>query len=134
MASAPAYIEIALSSLTPPGAELARVCVRRAAGSACPEPLDASPFSYQWTARHDAGALPAPPSTGHYALALSSLQEAKAAMDAEFQRLLGKAPAAAAEGGGGGAGAGAGEGAASGGGPCSAAESASKKARLDSHQ
>ena len=132
------FVSITLSALAPsPAAPLAQVRVLRAPGSAHPEPLDASPYSYQWTARHDGGALPEPSATGHYALALSALQEAKASMDLEFQRLLGKAPAAAAgaageAGGGGGAAAAA---AASEGGACAEAaselERSEKKARLD---
>ena len=95
------YVTITLAALASPQLPLAQVSISRAPGSAHPEPLDAAPFSFQWTARHDSGALPEPPATGHYALALSALQEAKATMDLEFQRLLGKAPPAAAQGEGG---------------------------------
>jgi hypothetical protein len=52
--------------------------------SAAPEAVDDSPYSFQWTGRHDGGALPAPPERGHYALSLSALAEAKSAMDAHF--------------------------------------------------
>jgi hypothetical protein len=138
-AAADPFVSITLSALSPsPAAPLAQVHVLRAPGSAHPEPLDASPYSYQWTARHDGGALPEPSATGHYALALSALQEAKASMDLEFQRLLGK-PAAAAgaagEAGGGGGGAAAAAAAAGEGGACAEAaselERSEKKARLD---
>ena len=137
------FVSITLSALSgAPAPPLAQVHIHRAPGSAHPEPLDASPYSFQWTARHDGGALPAPAATGHYALALSALQEAKASMDLEFQRLLGKAPAAAAAaadgaleegGGGGGGGAAAAAGAAVGSGAETASElkRSEKKARLD---
>ena len=102
------YIEITLhaqqASVEHSAPPLAHVSVGRAPGSVCPEPLDASAYSFQWTARHDGGALPAVADRGHYALALSSLTEAKATMDLEFQRLLGKAPPAG-QGGAGAAGA-----------------------------
>jgi hypothetical protein len=94
------FIEITVTSLEPAAqlpassAPLAHLSITREPGAVCPEPLDATPFSFQWTARHDSGELPPVPSTGHYALAVSSLQEAKSRMDAEFQRLLGKAPKA----------------------------------------
>jgi hypothetical protein len=135
-AAADPFVSITLSALSPsPAAPLAQVHVVRAPGSAHPEPLDASPYSYQWTARHDGGALPEPSATGHYALALSALQEAKASMDLEFQRLLGK-PAAGAAGEAGGGGGGAAAAAAAGeGGACAEAaselERSEKKARLD---
>jgi hypothetical protein len=105
---ASSYIEITLqaqqASDEPSAPPLAHVSVGRAPGSVCPEPLDSSAYSFQWTARHDGGALPAVADRGHYALALSSLTEAKATMDLEFQRLLGKAPPAG-QGGAGAAGA-----------------------------
>ena len=71
------------------------IAVSRDPSSAAPEAIDATPFSFQWTGRHDGGPLPQPPDSGHYALALSALAEAKAAMDAHFAR---EAAAAAAAG------------------------------------
>jgi hypothetical protein len=72
------------------------IAVSRDPSSAAPEAIDATPFSFQWTGRHDGGPLPQPPDSGHYALALSALAEAKAAMDAHFAREAAAATAAAA--------------------------------------
>ena len=72
------------------------IAVSREPSSTAPEAIDATPFSFQWTGRHDGGPLPQPPDSGHYALALSALAEAKAAMDAHFAREAAAAGAAAA--------------------------------------
>ena len=60
------------------------ISISRDPTSTAPEPIDNAPYSFAWTGRHDGAALPQPPEGGHYALALSALAEAKAAMDAHF--------------------------------------------------
>ena len=94
---------MALVKITITGAPA--ISISRDPSSTAPEPVDNAPYSFAWTGRHDGGALPQPPEGGHYALALSALAEAKAAMDAHFtaaadrERETAAAAAAAAAGG-----------------------------------
>jgi hypothetical protein len=73
---------VPLVTITIDGAPAIAAC--RDSQSLYSEAVDDAPFSFAWTARHDGGPLPPPPAAGHYALALSALAEAKAAMDAHF--------------------------------------------------
>lgn len=64
------------------GARLANKSVSRPIDALAPELVDGSPFSFQFTGRHDAGILPVINSTGHYALLLECVAEAKNIADA----------------------------------------------------
>lgn len=63
------------------GARLASASVSRASGGSAPEFVDGSPFSFSFTGRHDGGMLSDTPSTGHYALLLECVAEAKGIAD-----------------------------------------------------
>ena len=65
--------------------------ISRAPSARAAEPLDAAPFSFLFTGRHDGGALPLPTDAGHYALLLDAVADAKARVEAAL------APAIAAE-------------------------------------
>lgn len=77
---------------TPGGGERAVVVARdEAAPPPASEPVDAAPFSFGFTGRHDGGALPAP-GRNVYSHLLDAVAEAKAATDGYLVSLL---PAAA---------------------------------------
>ncbi len=82
---------------TAPAAPPFSVAVSRDAAAPAPEPSDAAPFSFAFTGRHDAGALPAPAATGHYAALLDAVAEAKARIDAELTREIDAAKRARTE-------------------------------------
>jgi len=85
------------------GAPLLSASVSRAPAARAAEPVDAAPFSFAFTGRHDGGALPAPADCGHYALLLDALGEAKVAADAALTTAMAaKRPRVAGGGGGGG--------------------------------
>lgn len=82
---------------TPDGGERALVVARDAAAAPpASEPVDAAPFSFGFTGRHDGGALPAP-GRNAYSHLLDAVAEAKAATDGFLVSLLPAAAAGAAK-------------------------------------
>lgn len=71
---------------------------RDVSAPAAPVPVDASPFAFAYTGRHDDGVLPAP-TPGYYAHVLTAMTEAKALIDAELVRRSAAVAAAAPSGG-----------------------------------
>ena len=63
------------------GASLAKTTVSRSTDASAVEVIDDSPFAFGYTGRHDRGMMPKISSTGHYALLLEAVADAKAIAD-----------------------------------------------------